>query len=151
MRRHFVRSIEIRAPIDAVFAWHERPEALRDLTPPAQGLIVLRPLKNLDPGERTLIIAFAGLIPTLWYVEHVAYIPPHAFVDRQLFGPFRFWEHAHRFESLPDGGTRLTDEITYELPLGRLGDRLGHAFVERQLDRLFDYRQRFTKSACEQP
>lgn len=149
MRRHFRRSVVIQAPIDRVFAWHERPQALRELTPPEQRLLVLKPLTSLDPGQRTLIVAFAGLLPTLWYVEHVAYIPPHAFVDRQIVGPFRHWVHEHRFEALGDGVTRLTDDIHYELPLGIVGDRLGHRFVERQLDRLFDFRHRVTRRACE--
>jgi ligand-binding SRPBCC domain-containing protein len=149
MPRHFVRSVDIQAPIDAVFAWHEQPGALRALTPPKQRLFVLKPLKSLDPGERTVLLAFAGLMPTLWYVEHVAYIPPHAFVDRQLFGPFWRWEHEHRFAALPDGGTRMTDAVTYELPGGKLGDWLGHAFVERQLDAMFAHRHRVTKAAIE--
>jgi ligand-binding SRPBCC domain-containing protein len=33
-------------------------------------------------------------------------------------GPFRRWHHTHRFQAV-DGGTRLTDRVEYQLPLGR--------------------------------
>jgi uncharacterized protein (TIGR01777 family) len=38
----------------------------------------------------------------------------------------------------------LEDAIEYRLPFGRLGDMLGHRFVERKLERVFRYRHRVT-------
>ena len=47
--------------------------------------------------------------------------------------------HRHTFTDDGRGGTRIDDEIRYELPLGALG-RLAHPVVRRQLERIFGYR-----------
>ena len=44
------------------------------------------------------------------------------FVDRQVKGPFRLWEHTHAFEERPDG-TLIRDAVLYRMPYGPLGDR----------------------------
>ena len=59
----------------------------------------------------------------------------------QLQGPYRLWRHAHDF-LLVEGGTLVRDEVTYQLPLGLLG-LVAHALlVRRQLEAIFDHRQR---------
>jgi ligand-binding SRPBCC domain-containing protein len=66
--------------------------------------------------------------------------PPVRFVDVQLRGPYRRWEHRHLFLE-EAGGTWVEDRVTYALPLGPLG-ALAHAVaVRRQLERLWDYRR----------
>lgn len=39
------------------------------------------------------------------------------FRDVMVDGPFRRWHHTHRFQAV-DAGTRLTDRVDYQLPLG---------------------------------
>ena len=53
----------------------------------------------------------------------------------------------------PDGDDAafLVDHIEYELPLGALGRIFGGWFARRQLARLFEFRHRVTKEACESP
>lgn len=49
---------------------------------------------------------------------------PHRFVDRQVAGPFRAFEHEHRFDATADG-SRMTDTITVSSPVfGRLAERV---------------------------
>jgi ligand-binding SRPBCC domain-containing protein len=69
------------------------------------------------------------------------------FRDVQISGPFKRWQHTHSF--LPDGdcASFLEDRIEYELPLGAIGAFFGHWFVQRKLQRLFEYRHRITKEA----
>ncbi len=43
----------------------------------------------------------------------------------------------------------LRDDIEYELPMGVLGRIFGKPIAERQLQRLFEYRHRVTRQACE--
>jgi len=62
--------------------------------------------------------------------------PGVRFVDRQVVGPYRWWRHEHRFEPVA-GGTRVSDHVEY-LPRLRLFSR---RLVERDLGRIFDYRQ----------
>jgi ligand-binding SRPBCC domain-containing protein len=50
---------------------------------------------------------------------------PKRFVDEQTRGPFRSFRHEHTFESVPGGGTVMTDEITLASPVfGRLAERV---------------------------
>ena len=45
---------------------------------------------------------------------------PRRFVDEQVTGPFRRMRHEHVFEA-GNGGTRMTDRMTVEAPLGPVG------------------------------
>jgi ligand-binding SRPBCC domain-containing protein len=58
-----------------------------------------------------------------------------------LEGPDRQWYHRHLFRAV-SGGVEITDIVDYRLPLGALG-RLAHVVaVRRQLQAIFDYRER---------
>ena len=39
-------------------------------------------------------------------------------------------------------GTRVDDDVEYELPLGVLGDTANRIFVARQIRAIFDFRQK---------
>jgi ligand-binding SRPBCC domain-containing protein len=69
------------------------------------------------------------------------------FCDVQHRGPFAYWKHCHRLESQIRGvlrGTLLQDHVEYELPLGPLGDLANTLFVKRQMESIFEYRQKLT-------
>jgi len=63
------------------------------------------------------------------------------FTDIQLRGPFARWHHRHAFRSLPGGGTAITDEVDYALPLGALGRAVAGRWVGREVAGLFAYRK----------
>jgi ligand-binding SRPBCC domain-containing protein len=141
----------IRAPVRRVFGFHEAPDAFARLLPPWQPAEVIQPPASLEVG--TVVIVRMRLAPLVWVklvAEHVGYEKDHFFIDRQREGPFAAWRHRHLFEPV-DGGaaTELTDEITYALPLGPLGQLGGGWFARRQLDRLFRFRHEVTRRACE--
>ena len=48
---------------------------------------------------------------------------PHVFVDEMVEGVFRALRHAHWFSAL-DGGTLMSDHLTWRAPLGALADIL---------------------------
>jgi ligand-binding SRPBCC domain-containing protein len=82
-------------------------------------------------------------LPVRWRTLITCYQPPERFVDEQLMGPYSFWYHEHRFESL-DGGTLLIDKVRYALPLaagGPCGDALHSLCIQPSLERIFDYRR----------
>ena len=72
--------------------------------------------------------------------------PPHVFTDEQIRGPYRLWHHTHTFTA-EAGGTRMVDVVNYQLPLGILGAIAQRLAVRRDLERVFDYRQRAIASA----
>ena len=141
----FKASVRVDAPPEAVFAWHERPGALQRLPPPWQSVKVVSRRGTIRDGDRaTMRLRVAGMGVT-WVAEHRDYDPPRGFRDVQMHGPFRKWEHTHRFEADDTGGCRVVDEITYELPGGALGQRLGEAYAEDSLERLMAWRHAVLK------
>ncbi len=64
---------------------------------------------------------------------------PHVFVDEQARGPFKRFRHVHRFEEV-DGGTRMTDEVSFEAPLGPLGLVAERFALGSYLPKLIDLR-----------
>jgi len=138
----FTRSSEIAVPVEALREWHFRPEAFARLTPPRERATVIESPGALVDGARAVIEVRIGPIKQRWVAEHE--ITDEGFIDRQIEGPFAFWEHTHRFEAISDGKSRLTDSIRYRLPFGLIGRVFGKPFIERKLDRLFRYRHAVT-------
>ncbi|MGA7982123.1 MAG: SRPBCC family protein [Chromatiaceae bacterium] len=102
---------------DRVFPFFEKAENLALITPRWLGFQVLTPTR-VRMAEGCIIdyrIRLFGL-PVHWRSLVSHYEPPLAFVDEQLSGPYGRWRHLHRFEAV-SGGTRLIDEVEYQLPL----------------------------------
>jgi ligand-binding SRPBCC domain-containing protein len=146
----YVLESRFPVPVDRLFAFHERKDALDILAPPGVGVEVLERAPSLAPGSRTRFRV--RLAPGLWIAseaEHVALEKDVYFEDRQIRGPFRLWHHRHFFR--PDGpdASVLRDEIEYQPPFGLLGRLFAPWVVERRLDRMFRYRHEATRRALE--
>jgi ligand-binding SRPBCC domain-containing protein len=126
---------------DEVFAFFARPENLAVLTPDWLGFEMLTP--SPVPMHAGAVIDYRirlGPLPVRWRTLITAFEPPRRFVDEQLLGPYSYWHHVHTFDAR-DGGTLISDRVTYLMPLGALG-RLAHGlFVGCQLDAIFGKRR----------
>lgn len=139
----FTRNSVVPHPVEEVFAWHERPGALERLLPPWQGVEVLEQTGGLREGARVVLrMRLAPLLHATWVARHTDYDPPRRFRDLAERGPFRSWDHTHRFDPTPDGHCSMTDEIRFQLPGGALGGALASGHIERELARGFAYRHR---------
>ncbi len=131
----------VPAPLDEVFAFFSEPENLARITPP---WLIFRILTPSPVAMRTgALIDYQislGPLPTHWRTMITAYDPPHIFVDEQLAGPYSFWHHTHRFESVGTG-TRILDEILYLMPFGPLGKLVHKLVVRQQLAGIFSHRK----------
>lgn len=145
----FVEESVIAASAARVFAFHEAPDAFAKLQPPWQTTEIIQPPRSLEVGTRVILRTKVGPIWQTIEAEHVAYEPGHMFADRMTRGPFASWLHRHIVTPLGPDTCRLTDDVTYELPLGVLGRTFGGWFARRELERLFAYRHRVTRAACE--
>ena len=148
LRQRFVRETEIHAPVRAVFAFHERPDALVRLTPPGDRIDVIQPPTSLAVGTHVIFRVHLGPIAVVWEAEHTEYERDKVFADLQIRGPFRYWLHRHRFESTATG-TRLIDDIEYELPAGALGRLIAGGAIRAKLEAMFAHRHAVTRAACE--
>jgi uncharacterized protein (TIGR01777 family) len=101
----------IAAPVDEVFAWHERPGALPRLAPPWQPIRVLEEASSLRDGKA--VLRLPGGVH--WVAQHGGYEPPRQFVDELVSLPLR-WRHTHTFEPVTGSTTRVTDVVETPVP-----------------------------------
>ncbi len=133
-------SVVLPRSIDRVFPFFAAAENLARITPPELGFNI----KTADPVTMRLgalidyTIKVWG-IPLGWRTEITEWKPPYEFEDTQVRGPYTKWVHRHSF--MPVGvETLMADEVRYRLPFGVLG-RMAHFIVQRQLRRIFTYRE----------
>jgi ligand-binding SRPBCC domain-containing protein len=144
----FEHSSFIAAPVEEVFAFHERPDAIELLTPPDKKIEVVRREGGLESGAVVEFRIPAGPLTLRWLAHHIAYEKNRLFIDEQRKGPFTAWVHAHKFK--PEGcGTRLIDSIEFSLPGGLISEKLFGWAVRRELLKMFEYRHAVTKAWCE--
>ena len=146
---HFVKKSVIHASAETVFAFHEAPNAFERLQPPWQTTEIVQPPKSLEVGTRVILKIKVGPVWQTIVAEHVAYEPGKMFADQMIKGPFPKWLHKHIITPRGENECLLTDDIEYELPLGVLGRTFGGWFAQRNLERLFEFRHRITREACE--
>lgn len=103
----------IDAPIADVFAWHERPGAVKRLTPPWQPVRVVEEATSLRDGQAVMALP-GGL---RWKAQHEAdyYRPGRQFVDH-LVSPPATWRHIHKFRPEDNDTTRMTDLVVTLAP-----------------------------------
>jgi ligand-binding SRPBCC domain-containing protein len=143
VRHHLLeRAQRLPVPPDEAFAFFADARNLEAITPPWLRFRISTP-EPLEMRAGTLIEYRLRLhrVPIRWLTRIEVWEPGLRFVDVQLRGPYRLWHHTHRFEALPGGGTVVRDEVRYALPLGVFGGLARLAFVRRDLDLIFDYRQ----------
>lgn len=140
----FVKRLVVGAPVETVFAFHEREDALALLSPPFPPLRVVSRRGGIRPGGRVDL----RIGPVRWLAAHTEYVPNRLFVDEQLEGPFASWVHRHEFEAVGPR-TRLTDHVTFALHGGPLVNALLGPLVALSLWPMFWYRHRVTRRWCE--
>ncbi|MDZ4699107.1 MAG: TIGR01777 family oxidoreductase [Rhodothermales bacterium] len=141
--RTYTSSMPVSA--EALFAWHERPGAFERLVPP-WAPVTLASFEGIRDGQRAVLLLGKPPARIRWVAEHADYVAGRQFRDIQRSGPFHRWDHTHHMEPIDDNSSRLVDALRYELPLGRLGDRIGGGLIRRQLDSQFTYRHATTRT-----
>jgi ligand-binding SRPBCC domain-containing protein len=140
----FLKSIVIEAPVENVFGFHEREDALRLLSPAFPPVRVMRKMGGTEPGSRVEL----RIGPFEWVALHSGYEKNRFFEDQQISGPFAEWIHRHEFEAVGTA-TRLTDRVDFQLPGGVWMNRLFGWAVQLGLHQMFRHRHQMTKFYCE--
>jgi ligand-binding SRPBCC domain-containing protein len=123
-----------------LWAFHERPDVIKLLTPPLTPLHIVRQSGGLEVGAEKEFRIGVWPLQVRWLARHVEYEHERLFADLQVEGPFRYWLHIHVIAPEAKGGSRLTDRVTYEFPGGPVVDR----FIRWQLNRMFHHRHAVT-------
>lgn len=149
-------------PVEAVFAFFADPDNLPKLTPawqkarieeasvipPPRSAISGSAVKAAGAGSRlTLSFRPFPYLPfrVRWVAEIADFVWNDYFRDRQVSGPFAYWDHTHRLRAVDREGLNVTlvvDDVEYEMPFGPLGKLAHSLFLRRQIQHAFAFRQR---------
>lgn len=145
MKTHLLqKEIIIPAPIETVWRFFADPKNLQNITP---GYIKFKILKcpEVDEIYDGMLIEYkirpVCNIPLTWITLIQSVTPQQRFTDKQVNGPYSLWEHTHTFQTIPEG-TLMKDTIKYALPFGPLGTLAHRLFVRKQLQSIFEYREK---------
>lgn len=127
--------------VEKTFEFFSHPENLGKVTPPYLQFTFLTSL----PIEmrKGVIIDYRLTIHKIrvhWRTEITVWDPPQRFIDIQIKGPYKLWEHEHLFESV-NAGTQMTDLVEYAVPGGILAPVIHYFFVRREIETIFRYRE----------
>ncbi len=132
--------MSVPLPREDDFAFFSDAANLQLITPPELSFHILTP-RPIPMQEGTLIdykLRLLG-VPLRWKARILRWQPPTEFVDEQVRGPYRLWEHTHRFHDDGDK-TIIEDVVRYGLPFWPHGE-IAHPVVRLQLGRIFRFRQ----------
>jgi ligand-binding SRPBCC domain-containing protein len=134
----FESKLYLPVPIETVFPFFAEARNLELLTPPFLhfNIITSAPIVMARGTRIQYRLKLRG-IPITWESEITTWEPPHRFVDEQLRGPYRLWEHRHDFRER-DGGTDVSDHVDYAVWGGSLVNSL---LVAPDVKRIFEYRR----------
>lgn len=137
-------------PVSINKAWEffSSPKNLSVITPPSLDFVVLTDLADdeIYPGmiiDYTVRPLFG--ISVKWKTEITNVDKPHSFTDRQIKGPYAFWEHKHYFIEKDDErgkGVVVMDHVRYQLPFGIIGGIAHTLIVRKKLQEIFDFRRK---------
>ncbi len=139
-RSHAVPRQWVPRSLHETFEFFERPQNLARITPPWLGFRILTPEPiRMGPGSRsTTRCGCSGCERT--GARSSASTTPRTFRDVQVIGPYRMWDHRHRFWR-EDGGTAHRGLRGVRAAARPPGPPAGPRIVRRQLEAIFDYRQ----------
>ncbi len=136
-------------PVKMEEAWEFFSSAknLSVITPPQLDFKILSQLDHKEIYEGMLIdykVKPLLGIPVRWQTEIFKVNKPDTFTDRQLRGPYKLWEHTHRFFQ-KGNGVLMEDEVKYQLPFGIIGEVAESLVVRKKIKEIFDFREEILK------
>lgn len=166
MLHRFTTSQWVPYDIESVFSFFANPNNLPALMPPWQKVRIeylniippAGPRVPISPprtfpsviagNHSTIVMSFRPFpfspIRQQWRAVIEGFAWNDQFCDIQESGPFAHWKHIHYVrEEIREriDGTLITDDVVYEMKLGRLGDLAHGLFFTGRMQKLFSYRQ----------
>lgn len=134
--------------IDEAWQFFSHPANLAKITPPEVKFETLTDIgdqKSYNGMRIKYKLRPLMNIPLSWETEIRNVNAPVQFMDKQMKGPYAFWEHTHTFTEIR-GGVKMTDEVKYALPLGWVGIVAHSIVVKKKLEQIFRFRESTLKN-----
>lgn len=146
----FESSIDIDAPIEAVYEFHRDTRNAARIASEGQEFVAIIGEFPLDQGDEVELHVKMPPLPgtQVWRVRITELVEPTLVVDEMLKGPFAQFRHEHRFARNASGGTTLTDHVEWKLP-GGIAAKAIEPIAKAQLEKSFTQRQAATKRILE--
>jgi uncharacterized protein (TIGR01777 family) len=128
-------------PLPDVFQFFSDPHNLERITPKTLNFKI-ESISSAAIKAGTTITYRLRLrgVPFRWKTLIKEWEPGRYFIDTQEEGPYALWHHTHRFHEVA-GGTLMTDEVRYQVPLGWLGESTALPLVRHEVKKIFQYRR----------
>lgn len=132
----------IHQTIEKLWDFISSPHNLKKITPDYMGFDITSddlPEKMYEGMIISYKVSPVLGIKTTWVTEITHIKENEYFVDEQRIGPYTMWHHEHFLEATSEG-TLMSDIVSYQPPMGILGNIANSLFIKRKLNEIFDYR-----------
>ena len=142
MVHRLYREQQLNCDIETAWKFFSSANNLAVITPKDMNFTVLTKLENDEIYKGMLIdytVSPIFKIPMKWQTQITQVDFQRSFTDFQQKGPYKLWNHYHEF--IPnENGVLIKDTVSYELPMGFLGEIAHQFFVKSKLKSIFDFR-----------
>ena len=142
MVHRLYREQQLNCDIETAWKFFSSANNLAVITPKDMNFTVLTKLQNDEIYKGMLIdytVSPILKIPMKWQTQITQVDFQRSFTDFQQKGPYKLLNHYHEF--IPnENGVLIKDTVSYELPMGFLGEIAHKLFVKSKLKSIFDFR-----------
>ena len=140
--KQFKNSFIVESDIDTVWKFYTDIKHLQIITPKIMGLQILKSQHDILQQGTEVWLSAKLVIKSKWHSK-ITHLKPYEYTDEMITGRFKIWKHFHKFDIVDNEKTQVIDEITFELPYGKIG-KLFENYVLDQLQKIFSYREKST-------
>tara|TARA_B110000438_G_scaffold85581_1_gene85070 strand:- start:14297 stop:14770 length:474 start_codon:yes stop_codon:yes gene_type:complete len=132
-------NLTLNKNIKEVFQFFETPKNLNLITPSWLNFKIIQTVNsNTFKNQEINYKLTLHKITFKWKSEIIDYKKNISFCDKQIKGPYLFWEHSHLFSKVGEK-TFMEDIIKYKVLFGTFSNNL---FIKQDLRKIFEYRQK---------
>ena len=135
------REQTINRSIEEVRDFISSPANLKTITPDYMGFDIISEIPSKMYEGMIISYKVSPLmgIKTTWVTEITHLERLKYFVDEQRGGPYKIWHHQHILEPT-ENGTLMKDIVSYQPPMGVLGNIANSLIIKGKLNEIFEYR-----------
>ena len=133
---------KVNTTVKEAWSFFSQPSNLNKLTPADLNFKINsgNPKKFYQGKIITYTITLLSFIKFNWTTEITKVEKNICFIDKQLFGPYKLWQHEHYFNDNNDGTITIIDKVKYKLYLHPISKIVHKLFIKRKLLQIFNYR-----------